>query len=226
MAKANAPEIRNSVWSIGISRAQYMLKASDGEQFLGVSSIIHLGKGNIYDNWFLTYFLDVISGPYSSQQRETLKIDFRGTGISIFTGYNAEQVSIRTEDGSYGFGLGFNYFDVIGRADIDEQFYLSKKGVDNYVMRITQFSLIPSIFFSWLKSGRAVSNNPDQLKTRIEGSLLTIGVSMPLLANYHVRYGEYSFSENDSSGRTQSMSKKGELKGYTIIVSYLVLFGV
>jgi len=50
--------------------------------------------------------------------------------------------------------------------------------IDKYVMRVTNYSVCPSIFFAWLnEKSRPTGNTPDLLTTKIEGYLLNIGIA-------------------------------------------------
>ncbi|MBF0440919.1 MAG: hypothetical protein HQK54_03355 [Oligoflexales bacterium] len=233
-AKGEVPQIpvqtekgfRNKTWTFGLSGVQHSLKSGEGHSLLGTSTITQLGMGYISEKWYSNVTIDIISGPYRTYLFRGLNIDFSGTGFSAYLGYVAEDISIRGDSANYGFALGFSYRDIIGRSLDEEDVSDINKNktdpgkeprIDRYVMSITEFSLIPAIFFSKFKEGRLYDNRPDKLATRIEGYVLTIGYTTPISINYKVEY----MHKNPYPEK-----KRGKLKGYALTVALNVFFGV
>ena len=227
-------EVRNSVWSIGLNGTQHSLKSGDGHNLLGTSMVIQIGRGQIGERWYLNYSIDIISGPFRIAQKRDVSIDYSGTGLTTFIGYAAEEADIRTEKGNYGFALGVNYTDIIGRSIEETYSQDGNEAISSFVMRVTEFSLLPAIFFTWLEQGRPYDNRPEFLATRIEGYLLTIGIAVPLLANYRVNFLKYDLNqktddqkeEESDQIRPDSITEKGTLRGYTIVIAFSALLGV
>lgn len=209
---------QDTVWTIGLQGSQLALKSGDGNHLLGFSTAVQLGRGWIGTNWYANVSLDIISGPYQSPKQQDLVVDFSGTGGSAFIAYSAENQSLRTFQGNYGFLLGVTYQDVVGRSVGRRVSEVQGVAVDNWVMRVNNFSLFPAVFFTWLQSSarEAKRNDPQSLMTRIEGYFLTIGISTPMRATYSLHYNEDDIP----------MRSRGDLRGYTLVISVSTLLGV
>jgi len=91
---------------------------------------------------------------------------------------------------------------------------------------------MPAVFFCWLKDPRQANNRPENLMTRIEGYLLTIGVSSPLLTTYQTSYRQTALDQEKSRGaptpvyRTDPISVHGRLRGYSLVLSFTALLGI
>ena len=208
-------ETRSTIWGLGLAVNQQARKSGDGNHLLGISSMVQLSRGYIGSNWYASISLDIISGPYQSPKQQDLVVDFSGTGTTAIVAISAENQSLRTKQGNYGFLLGINYADVVGRS-VGRRF--TEEGgvtIDNWVMRVNDFSLYPAIFFCWLAEARPIGNTPELLQTRIEGYFLTIGFSTPLQSRYNLSYQENGIAQR----------ARGNLRGYSILVSFATLFG-
>lgn len=214
-------ETRDDSWGIGLLGLQHSLKSGDGNNLLGGASAVQLGYTHIGDSWILSSSIDVISGPYLASSKQDEKLDYSGTGATITFASSAEEANVRTYNGNYGFALGITYMDIVGRV-VGERFDPEDR-TDNLVIRVTNFGLMPSIFFTWLESSaRKRSNRPEDLATRIEGYHLNIGFIFPFMANYKVQYDEL-----DTKDDTRRQKKdKGSLFGFSIAVSFTALLGV
>ena len=115
--------------------------------------------------------------------------------------------------------------DIVGRV-VGERFDPEKK-TDKFVMRVTSFSIVPSIFFTWLeRSARKISNHPDSLKTRIEGYYLNMGFHVPVIAKYNLRFDNVIQSDDDEEAIRETNKLKGDLYGFSIVISFTALLGV
>ena len=211
-------EDRSSAWFLGLAGYQHSLKSGDANNVLGTATAVQLGYTHIDDTWMLLSSLDVISGPYLSPHQQERNLDYSGTGTTLLVASSAEGADIRSYSGNYGFALGISYMDIVGRV-VGERFD-SEQRIDKLVMRVTNLSFMPSIFFTWLEpKARKVSNRPQDLNTRIEGYFLNIGFQVPMIANYTLRY------DRIEEERT-SIKEKGDLFGFSIIVSVAAILGV
>lgn len=213
-----------ATWTFGLAGQRYSLKSGDGQEILGNSAMIQLGTGKIYKNWYLLGSFDVLLGPFEPTQNQQLNVDYLGTGLSIWVGFSAQTLDLRSEAGGYGFALGLKYDDIIGRSvghnrlDLGQRTPEGKpmegneKLLDTYTMRVTSFSLLPAIFFSWLEPDRPRGTSPELLQTRVEGLLLTIGLAIPIDTSFSVKSTMIDQTDTAQSGR---------LRGYSIIVSML-----
>jgi len=225
-------EVRRSVFSIGIQGDKHDLKAGNGDELIGNSAAVQLGTGYIADKWYMSLSLDIILGPYEPVRNKELNTDFVGTGLTWFTGISAQTQNLRSPAGSYGFALGLSYADIVGRTvasrNRDTRAGPNDSGetIDDYIMRVNRFSMIPAIFFSWLKSARPAGNSPELLTTRLEGYLLTIGVAIPLITTYSSRY---SVRDNDATEESTKAARNGndsgQLRGYSVLCSLTAFLG-
>ncbi len=230
-APSNAPaEVKGSVWSFGITGMRHSLKAGDGNELLGNAGAIQLGTGWIANSWYSDVSLDILLGPYEPTRDKQLNVDYVGTGLTAFAGFSAQTKNLRSAEGGYGFALGLSYADTVGRSiGRNRKEGSSSDLIDNYTMRVTNFSLIPAIFFSWLKEARPKGNTPELLETRVEGYFLTIGMAMPLLSSYSAKYdkrgSDEASSEEDSGDGVEEKDEKGQLRGYSIMVALKSMLG-
>lgn len=226
-------DVRRSVFSIGIQGDKHDLKAGNGDELIGNSAAVQLGTGYIADKWYASVSLDIILGPYEPVRNKELNTDFVGTGLTWFTGISAQTQNLRSPAGGYGFALGLSYADIVGRT-VSSQNRDSRTGtddesgetIDNYIMRVNRFSMIPAIFFSWLKGARPAGNSPDLLTTRLEGYLLTIGVAIPLITTYSSRYSvRDNATTTEAVGATREEKDSGQLRGYSVLCSLTAFLG-
>lgn len=225
-------DVRRSVFSIGVEGDKHSLKAGNGDELIGNSAAVQLGTGYIADKWYTSLSLDIILGPYEPVRNRELNTDFIGTGLTWFTGISAQTQNLRSPEGGYGFALGLNYSDIVGRtvsgrnADSREGKKDSGEILDNYIMRVNKFSMMPAVFFSWLKDARPSGNSPDLLLTRIEGYLLTIGVAIPLLTTYSAQYNvRESTDDSGTVNPTREKRVHGQLRGYSVLMAMTAFFG-
>ncbi len=227
--------VRKTVWSFGLTGLRHSLKAGDGNEVLGNSASVNLGTGYVSDSWYLYGSFDIILGPYEPTLNQQLDVDYYGTGFTIWSGYSAQDLDLRNPDGGYGFALGFSYADIVGRSigknRKESSSKISNNNLkDNYSIKVTNFSLLPAIFFSWLDEPRPRGNSPDLLKTRIDGYFLTIGMAMPLLVSYHARYDtrdQYEVVDDQLviTKESETLTPSGNLRGYSLLVTLTALLG-
>lgn len=233
---AYGAEPRRSVWSVGVSGQRHSLKAGDGNEILGNSGAFQLGYGFVAQSWFLNLSLDVLLGPYEPTREGQINVDYLGTGFTLWTGVSAQTLDLRSQAGGYGFALGVSYADAVGRAigrNRDEDDPPPSELIDDYVLRVTNFSLLPAIFFSWLKEARPRGNTPELLATRVEGYFLTLGMAMPIMVSYNARYSLRTkpapvatpAEAQEPAKGPQSVEEKGRMRGYSVLVSLTAMLG-
>lgn len=210
---------KNSVWVFGIAGVDYELAEGDGSNLTGGSVMVQLGRGYIGPHWFGQGSVDIIAGPYQTPQRSKPKLDHAGTGFSALTGYSFNDVGIRSEGGAFGISLGLSYADIIGRNT--DVFNSGTEIIDQFVMRVANFSITPGLFYAWLEKARPDGNKPEHLVTRLEGYILNLGVQLPLRATQTTKY--QSLPPDRSSETSESQS--GHMKGYSIVLNLTTLLG-
>jgi hypothetical protein len=221
-ARADGP-VRKSVWSFGLTGARHSLKAGNGrDEFLGNSAAVQIGNGSVAKSWYSLGSLDILLGPYEPALGDQLSVDYQGTGLTMWTGFSAQTLDLRSEAGGYGFALGLSYADIVGRSIGKNKKDDGSADPDNgarigaYTMRVTNFSLLPGIFFSWLSPARPSGNAPELLATRTEGYILTLSAAMPLLVSYSAKFERLDGEQESDSGR---------LRGYSVLVTLMSLLG-
>lgn len=214
---------RRTMWVFGLSGQKMTLKSGEEYEILGNQAAIQIGTSYFANHWYILGTADIILGPYEPAHNQQIDVDFFGTGITTWLGFSAQTLDIRSSAGGYGFALGLTYGDLVGRS-----YALNRKDsgarlpdgspssdneglIESYSMRITHFSLSPGLFFSWLEEKRPLGNSKELLTTRIEGSLLTIGLAVPLDTTYSAK----SVLTNKSTERST-----GRLRGYSILVTW------
>lgn len=227
---------KNSIVSFSLTGVRYTLKADNDNELVGNGMKVSLGGGYIAKSWFINAMLDVSLGPYEPARDGQLNVDYGGTGLTVWWATSAQTLDLRSSEGSYGFALGASYADIVGRSVGRNRKETSNPNdpansnlVDNYVMRATYFSVLPSIFFAWLKDARLKGNTPSLLSTRLEGYVLTLGVAVPLMARYQTHYDKRQvLDESDGEGTLGSKRyfEEGTLKGYSILLSFTSFLGI
>lgn len=222
---------RYGAFAIGLSGARHTMKGGDGHAYAGNSGGVSIGGSYLSDQYYVIGSYDIHMGPYEPIRDQQVIVDYTGTGFTFMAGANAQDTSLRTADGSYGFALGLSYLDTIGRstsrskkdpADFDPDIKASDDLIRDYKIRVTTLAIIPALFFSWIEPARIKGNTPELLTTRVEGTLLSLGFAMPLLSTYNATY------ERKARGTTitDERSDRGRLKGYSIILQYWAFLGV
>ena len=238
-------EFKNNFWSVSLTGERFTLKSDAQYELLGNSGGVAAGYGYIRGRWFLSGEGEFLVGPFDPGYRPTPNVDYQGTAFQIWWGYSAEEPNLRHPDGGYGFILGLNYKDIVGRSvdpdsnrDTPDTWFKMRERF-NYSIRTGSLSVTPGIFFCWLKEPRSVRSK--DLTTRIEGYLLTLSYSMPLYARYLSRYSEWEFKnsllQRQDPEKTEdfrvpaegihAIRKKtgGKLKGHSIAIRFQALLG-
>ena len=226
--QAKAPvDFRKTVWNISLTQNKYALKSGEEASLLDSATIVQLGHGFLGENIYVSYTFDIISGPYNARQQEHVSADFSGTGFSAMIAHTAENANIRTESGNYGFAIGLGYSDIIGRSVSLKPSVTKNENIDQFTMRVTSYTIFPSLFFAWLKEARPTGNTPELLTTRIEGYMLNMGIAMPLWSRYKLSYLSTPTTQNTaSSSSTHVVTTYGYLAGYSLVITFSALLGV
>ncbi len=214
---------QRSIWGFGLSGQKLTLKSGDEYEVLGNQVSIQIGSGYFAKSWYFLGSLDFTLGPYEPIQSQQIDADFVGTGATLWTGFSAQTLDLRSSAGGYGFALGLNYGDIMGRSAGRNRRDDGKRQpdgkptednldlIDSYSIRVTNFSIIPALFFSWLDEARPMGNSKDLLTTRIEGYILTFGLAVPMDTTYSAKAILTDKSVKNGTGH---------LRGYTLLVTW------
>jgi len=191
---------------------------------------IQIGGGYFSEKWFSMGSADILLGPYDRSREEKIKTDYNGSGFTVWSGYDFSRDGLRGKSGGYGLAVAAKYFELQGRSvsksPPHEEADGSSTYIDNYVARIRSISVIPALYFAWIKKERPSGNAPELLVTRVEGFLLMLGVGYPIDANYSAKFKEYSEDASGSSETEKTMKQSGSMNGRTYVVSFTTLLGV
>ncbi|MEZ4741365.1 MAG: hypothetical protein R3B45_02785 [Bdellovibrionota bacterium] len=228
-------KVSERFWSFGFDGVRYALKAGDGNEITGHGLEVAIGTGWLKRKMFFFGTFNVLLGPYELARSQQLNVDYSGTGLAYWMGYSAQELNLRSPNGGYGFSIGLQYSDIFGKSFGRNRF---EKGdpyspnnigqINNYYLRASYLSVLPTVFFSWLKEERVKGNTPELLKTRNEGYLLMLGVSFHVLASYTARFNEKVRDETTGSGEIidRKLKESGSFRGYSLFVSLTSLLGV
>jgi hypothetical protein len=230
-AAATTSRSKGGIVGLSLQALRHSQRDGQGHSLLGNAGVVGFGGGYIGSSWLtLTYFEQTL-GPYEPTGETDLDVDFNGTGVSTFWGYSAQKSDLRSDQGGYGFGLSLSYADLVGRLPGSSRTSAAANGsevfTENYVMRVTNLSLAPTIFFSWLAKARDDSNKPENLATRIEGFMLTIGAQIPIESRFSTRYQFRVVERGDEELRESiaDVRERGKLNGYSIVVGLTTMMG-
>lgn len=219
---------RENTVTVSVTGLRHALTTGDGNDLVGNSAGISLGLGKIEKLWYARVSADMYLGPYDPIRSGELNSEFIGTGLSVFAGYSAQSLDLRSVEGGYGFAFGAMYSDIVGRGvgrnrfiDRDNQ-SADALFMNGYNVRITHLALAPAIFFSWFKEGRRQGNAPEDLLTRIEGFEVVLGTALPLYSRYKARFDLIDDNEKVQAQR----SENGKLKGHSIFVTLTTYLGI
>jgi hypothetical protein len=235
-AGADSSRAKGAIVGLSLQALRHSQRDSQGHALLGNAGVVGFGGGYIGASWLTLTYFDQTLGPYEPTGETDLDVDFNGTGVSTFWGYSAQKTDLRSDQGGYGFGLSLSYADLVGRLPGSSRTSAAANGsevfTENYVMRVTNLSVAPTIFFSWLAKARDHSNKPENLATRIEGFMLTIGAQIPIESRFSTRYqfrvverGQIARGQDGLRESTANVRERGKLRGYTIVVGLTTMMG-
>ncbi len=229
-----ADESRKGTWVVGSSILRHSLQAGASHELVGKAAQVSLGGGWIAQRWYTSLTLDILLGPWEPSSAQSLDVDWSGTGATWWTGWSARNVDLRSPQGSYGFGLGLTYADMVGRSigrnrrdPGDPSDPRSVGIVDNYLMRVNNLGVSAALFFTWLAPPRPKGNSPDLLKTRLEGSVLWLGATVPLASSWNAEFDRRVAPATEGSPTIkEQVRERGRLKGWTVFASIQAGLGI
>jgi hypothetical protein len=207
-----------------------MLDANDLNSVYGNGGAVSFGLGYLKGHLLFSGHFDILLGPYEQMRDRSFSSDFAGTGFSTFVAYSSKSKEQAQGGYTYGLGLGATYEDAIGRSSgsknvdlsaLGPQYQTDEVSVQNYIIQTQTGFLTPTFYFAWLKPPRPKGNTPELLKTRLEGYLLSLGVSFPVYSQYRAKYDQ---RQEDASFK--GLVDNGKLKGYRIALGITTLLGI
>ncbi len=230
-----------SSWAIGTGLSSYHLDSESIHALSGQSIRISLGHVTTGANWSLAATMDMLLGPYKPMNPGNLRridVDFNGTGITAIGSYHLRNFSDEKSVGS-GFPAllaGMSYVDLTGRSlggGYEQDFVLSPvvenksaetpvTALDNYKLRTTRFSAIAGIGWSanWAKPPK--SNDPMDLKTKVNGYNLSFWAEIPIISRYAAEYDLVTATDHVES---QKINSHGTLGGFSLVAQASAFLG-
>jgi hypothetical protein len=229
-----AEDTRKATWVVGSSVMRHSLQAGPSHELVGKAGQVSLGGGWISQRWLTSVTLDILMGPWEPSSAQSLDVDWSGTGGTWWTGWSARNLDLRSPQGSYGVGLGLNYADMVGRSigrnrrDPGDPSDPRAVGiVDNYVMRVNNLGVSAALFFTWLAPARPQGNSPELLKTRLEGSVLWIGATVPVASSWNAAFDRRIAPATEGFPTVkEQVRERGRLKGWTVFASIQAGLGI
>ncbi|NBQ54376.1 MAG: hypothetical protein EBU49_12475, partial [Proteobacteria bacterium] len=164
-----------------------------------------------------------------------IDMDFNGGGFTILGNYHVPPAS-DSRKGAVALVVGASYLDLTGRSlggGFERDFVLAPVAsseaatepvqvLDNYKLKAARFSAIAGIGWNanWGKARN--SNQPSDLKTRVDGYKLALWTEVPFISNYTSEYDLVTASDQVQS---QTINDRGSLSGYSVVLQATALLG-
>jgi hypothetical protein len=220
-AAANNWPVKKSFWSVSANAINYSLYGDNDHVVEGPAGKISIGYGVVKENFFAFASADLGLGPYAVKQRDLL-VDFSSNGGTVMLGSPLKGLAPRDKFGSYGVLFGMSYEDVAGRSIGHKRRETTADEVltERYQLSFVTLSLLAGVFYARFKEARPDVNEPESLKTRTEGWIVSLTSAFPTYAPYTAKYWPI--------GRTAmfpEVKESGKLSGYLVLLSFHVLLG-
>lgn len=170
---------RENAWSIGTSLRRLDIEAGHGYKIDAMAPYIDLGRGWVHESWWSLVELSLVLGPNGKRLADSPPLDFTGTGLRLRMGHTLPGKVLRHPSGDWGAELGLEYNEWIARSYQDET--LADGQISNgWVVRSRWIFVQPALFYSLWKAARPQGHRPEWVTTRIEGLVLSLGLSVPV----------------------------------------------
>lgn len=206
-------EKRNTSLEVGIAAGYNFISSVEDIDIKGFSNTLNVGIASTHlSRWLFDTNLQLISGPNNKQR---MKVDFSGTGFSVRSAYSVSGPF--RPSAAFGPSLTASYQFLSGKNPTDYANEVNGQTITSWSIKTRSFILTPALYYRSFKAARNVTNDPNYLTTRVEGWMVSLGVSIPA-------YLEYSLSQ--TSTENGSSSGAGKLSGYSIELSTSVFLGM
>ncbi len=178
---------REHAWSIGASLRSLRIKADDDYALNAVAPNIEIGRGWVRPAWWSLVELSLMLGPNSQSLPDSPPLDFIGTGFRLRAGHAFPGQLLRKEGGDWGMELGFEYTEWIARSYQDRTL-ADGTVTGSWVVRNRWIFVQPALFYSLWQPPRPQGHKPEWITTRIEGLVLSLGMSVPVQSQLQASY--------------------------------------
>ncbi len=197
---SDQPEVfspRVNAWSIGTSLRQLNLSTGRDFSLKAICPYIDIGRGWIHSEWWSSIELNLILGPNGKRLTDSPPLDFTGTGLRMRIGHTLPGHPLRQTSGDWGAEIGLEYNEWIARSYRDEV-QADGKVSSNWVVRSRWVFLQPAVFYSLLQAARPQGHKPEWITTRMEGMVISLGLSVPIQSQMQATFSENSERQNFS----------------------------
>jgi|GEM_PF-3245919 len=180
---------RENAWSIGTSLRQLNISSSQDYKLNTIAPYLDIGRGWVHANWWSSIELNLILGPNGKRLPESPPLDFTGNGLRMRIGHSLPGRPLRQAEGDWGAEIGLEYNEWIARSYRDETLadgQISK----NWVVRSRWIFIQPALFYSLWRPARPQGHKPEWLTTRVEGMVISLGMSVPIQSQFQASYSK------------------------------------
>lgn len=178
---------REHAWSIGASLRRLDIKADYDYQVQAVAPFLDIGRGWVRPTWWSLFELSLMLGPNSQRLPDSPPLDFIGTGFRFRAGHVLPGRLLRQPQGDWGVELGVEYSEWIARSYQDRQLS-DGQTTSAWVVRSRWIFVQPALFYSLWKPARPQGHKPEWITTRIEGVVMSLGLSVPIQSQLQATY--------------------------------------
>jgi hypothetical protein len=158
-------------------------------------------------------------GPYEQAEQNSIQVDLSGTSIELYVNYLL--LGKRGSEHAWGIGSSTAYSDLVGRAKTGRKADDPSIRFSDYATRLRLYSSTFEVNLSFLREPRPLGNQPNDLVTRLEGSMFSIGIEYPWRIDYKTTY----VLDGPQIGN-QVISKEGRMQGMAIYGGISLILGI
>lgn len=219
----NIKKYKSLIVSTDFVIQRYVFRSKDSNNLIGNGLRVMIGGGYIFKTWLMKISYDIYMGPYDKTRTEQIPVDFNGSGYSMFFYKTLQKDGLRKNSGNFGLTLGISQMHLKGSL-VTPKTYIAfddtQETINNYVININGYSTTLGLFFCKLLPARLKGNDIKSLQTRVEGLLLTAGITIPFETKYKA---QYSIIKNDNIIEN---TQNGPLKGHASFINISILLGI
>jgi hypothetical protein len=178
---------REHAWSIGASLRRLDIKAGSDYQVQAVAPFLDIGRGWVRPTWWSLFELSLMLGPNSQLLRDSPPLDFIGTGFRFRAGHVLPGRLLRQAQGDWGVELGVEYSEWIARS-YQDRLLSDGQTSSAWVVRSRWIFVQPALFYSLWQAARPQGHKPEWITTRIEGVVMSLGLSVPIQSQLQASY--------------------------------------
>jgi hypothetical protein len=178
---------REHAWSIGATLRRLDIEADHDYKIKTVAPHIDVGRGWVHPAWWSLVELSLMLGPNGQRLPDSPPLDFIGTGFRFRAGHAFPGQKLRKPQGDWGVELGLEYNEWIARSYQDRTL-ADGTSSNSWVVRSRWIFVQPALFYSLWQAPRPQGHKPEWITTRIEGLVMSLGLSIPVQSQMQTSY--------------------------------------